>query len=96
MARLLPRAEGPVPLHKQERFRPAPGEEYMNWVYVPEDYSPERPLGMVIQLHGGGGGDPQPRAGKYALETQAYCMMDLLRGGDFIAVCPSTPPMAPN
>jgi len=96
MARLLPSAEGPVLLHKDERFRPAPGEEYMNWVFVPEDYDPKRPLGMVIQLHGGGGGDSQPRAGKYALETQLYMMQDLLRGGDFITVCPSTPPMAPN
>jgi len=96
MVPLLPRAEGPVTLNKDERFRPAPGEEYMAWVYVPENYDPKKPLGMIIQCHGGGGGDAQPRAGRYALETQAYMMQDLLRGGDFIAVCPSTPPMAPN
>ena len=96
MTRLLPREGGPVSLHKDKKFRPAPGEEYMNWVHVPEHYDPKKPLGMVIQLHGGGGCDFQPRAGRYALETQAYMMQDLLRGGDFIAVCPSTPPMAPN
>lgn len=96
MARLIPSADGPVPLSTKEEARPAPDEEYMNWVFVPEDYHPKRPLGMVIQLHGGGGESPQPRAGKYALETQTYMMQDLLRRGDFIAVCPSTPPMEPN
>jgi len=74
MARLIPSDDGPVPL--SDKSLPAPGEEYMNWVFVPEDYSPERPLGMVIQLHGGGGESPQHRAGKYALETRFYMMDD--------------------
>ncbi|MBI3946538.1 MAG: hypothetical protein HY321_11510 [Armatimonadetes bacterium] len=92
MARILPTREGPVLLHKEERFQPAPGEEYLNWVYVPETYDPGKPMGLVIQMHGGGGGNAQVSASHY-LESDGYAMRDLLHGRDFITVCPSTPPM---
>jgi phospholipase/carboxylesterase len=30
-------------------------EEHPHWLYVPEDYDPERPPGFVLALHGSGG-----------------------------------------
>ena len=95
MQRLLPSHEGPVRFHKDKKYRPAPGEEYMNWLYVPEHYDPQKPLGLVINLHGGAGGSPQTAAKAY-LESQGFVMMDLLRGRDFMTVCAGTPPIAPS
>jgi pimeloyl-ACP methyl ester carboxylesterase len=95
MQRLLPCAEGPVKLNKDKQYQPAPGEEYMNWVYVPGEYDSTKPMGMVLQLHGGAGGSPQSAAAAY-LQSQGFVMMDLLRGHDFITVCAGTPPMAPS
>jgi len=95
MARLGPREEGPVLPPEEDRFQPEPGEEHLNWVHVPESYDPERPLGLVINLHGGAGDSRQSAAATY-LESQAFVMMDLLRGEDFITVCAGTPPIRPS
>ena len=92
MARLLPKPEGPVQpyvLPKGSASKgPAPGEEYLNWVHVPENYDPRKPLGLIISLHGGAGSTPQSAAGE-----QMKGAMKQFGGGDFIIVCPSTPPM---
>jgi len=95
MQRLLPSVDGPVRFNKDKKFQPAPGEEYMNWVYVPENYDARKPLGLVINLHGGAGGSPQTAAKVY-LESQGQVMMDLLRGGDFMTVCAGTPAIDPS
>jgi len=92
LAKLQPAENGPLRFYKD--VRPAPGEEHMNWVYVPEKYDPKKPLGLVINLHGGGGSTLQSAAAKY-LEGDSEDA-SLLRGGDFVAVCPSTPPMEPK
>lgn len=89
---ILPRPEGPVLPYTPSRGGslkgPAPGEEYLNWVYVPEAYDAKRPLGLVISLHGGAGSSPQSSAGGMLRGTAK-----LLGGGDYVIVAPSTPPM---
>jgi hypothetical protein len=70
-------------------YKPGPAEEYLNWVYVPEDYDPKRPLGMVIYLHGGGGIDAVNHGAGFPMSRGA--VGELLRGGGHIAVCSGTP-----
>lgn len=92
MERLQPRSDGPVqpyvPAKGGTLKGSAPGEEYLNWVYVPESYDPRKPLGLVISLHGGAGSSPQSAAG-----DQLKSAIKQFGSGDFIIVCPSTPPM---
>jgi len=70
-------------------YKPGPAEEYLNWVYVPEDYDSKRPLGMVIYLHGGGGIDAVNHGAGFP--TSRGAVGELLRGGGHIAVCSGTP-----
>ena len=70
-------------------YKPGPAEEYLNWVYVPEDYDPKRPLGMVIYLHGGAGIDAVNHGAGFP--TSRGAVGQLLRGGRHIAVCSGTP-----
>jgi len=70
-------------------YKPGPAEEYLNWVYVPKDYDPKRPLGMVIYLHGGAGIDSVNHGAGFP--TSRGAVGELLRGGGHIAVCSGTP-----
>lgn len=70
-------------------YEPGPAEEYLNWVYVPEDYDPRKPLGMVIYMHGGGGIDAVNHGAGFP--TSSGAMGELLRGGGHIAVSSGTP-----
>lgn len=92
MERLLPRPEGPVlpyvPPKGGTLKGPAPGEEYLQWLYVPPTYNPKKPLPLVITLHGGAGSNAQSAAGDMLRETVKF-----FGGGDFVLVAPSTPPM---
>lgn len=92
MESLRPRPEGPVepyvPPPGSSLKGPAPDEEYLNWVYVPERYDPRRPLGLVIALHGGAGSSPQSSA-----ENNLVGARGLFGGGDFIIVSPGAPPL---
>ena len=92
LARILPRPEGPVlpyvPTKGSVLKGPAPGEEHLNWVYVPENYDPKRPVGLIIGLHGGAGSNAQSAAGDYLEKFE-----DLMHWEDFVVVCPSAPPL---
>ena len=92
---MLFRVKGPTPISaiwpdgRTLYYEPGPAEEYLNWVYVPEDYDPAKPLGMVIYLHGGGGIDAVNHGANFP--TSSGALGDLLRGGGHICVCSGTP-----
>ncbi len=92
MERIIPRPEGPVlsyaPSKDSSLKAIAPGEEYMNWAYVPESYDPAKPLGLVVSLHGGAGSSLQSTAGEMLAGSAK-----LFGSGPFIVVCPGAPPL---
>jgi len=92
MDHLRPRPEGPVepyvPPPDSSLQGPAPNEEYLNWVYVPENYNSRKPLGLIISLHGGAGSSPQTSAAKNLEGMRRFS-----GGGDFIIVSPGAPPL---
>lgn len=99
LAALVP-GRGPVPASRTVAAKPGDVffEEYVNYVFVPHNYRPDKPTGMLIYLHGGGG-ETHPQ---YVLQSvfppptapramDRYGVADLCRESGLITVAPSTP-----